>query len=157
MKTFFATLLLGAAGAAAAQIPPVTVSAAWARPSVQGQLGSGAFMTLTATEPVSLVGIASPAAGVAEVHEMKMEGDIMKMRPLRSLELPAGKAVELKPGGHHLMLLDLKAPLVVNSTVPVTLTFRNARGQESRVELQVPVSWGAPAVSPGAPAASHKR
>ena len=68
-------------------------------------------MTLTAREPLSLVGVATPVAGVAEVHEMKMEGEVMKMRAVPALELPAGKPVELKPGGYHLMLMDLKAPL----------------------------------------------
>ena len=154
MKTLIASFLLATAGIAAAQTAPVTVAGAWARPSVQGQLGTGAFMTLTASEPLSLVGVASPAAGVAEVHEMKLEGDVMKMRPLKALELPAGKPVELKPGGHHLMLLDLKAPLAVNTTVPVTLTFRNAKGQQSQLALQVPVSPRAPGSH--APAAGHK-
>lgn len=152
LKTPLTTLLLAAATAASAQTAPVTVAGAWARPSVQGQLGTGAFMTLTASEPLSLVGVASPAAGVAEVHEMKMEGDVMKMRPLKALELPAGKPVELKPGGHHLMLLDLKAPLAVNTTVPVTLTFRNAKGQQSQLALQVPVSSRPPG---GAAPAAH--
>lgn len=152
MKYLLTSLLLGAACAAGAQTAPVTVAGAWARPSVQGQLGTGAFMTLTAAEPLTLVGVASPASGVAEVHEMKLEGDVMKMRPLKALELPAGKPVELKPGGNHLMLMDLKAPLALNTKVPVTLTFRNARGQQSQLALQVPVSSRAPA---GA-AAGHK-
>ncbi len=157
MKTLIATFLLAAAGAASAQTAPVAAAGAWARPSVQGQLGTGAFMTLTAREPLSLVGVASPAAGVAEVHEMKLEGDVMKMRPLKALELPAGKPVELKPGGNHLMLMDLKAPLAVNTTVPVTLTFRNAKGQQSQLAVQVPVSSRAPAPTPAAPAATtHK-
>jgi hypothetical protein len=154
MKTWIPSLLLAATfGIAQAQTAPVTAEGAWARASVQGQSASGAFLRLTAREPLSLVGVATPVAGVAEVHEMKMEGEVMKMRPLASLELPAGKAVELKPGGHHVMLMDLKAPLAAGTRVPLTLTFRDARGQASKLELSVPVLTRAPQ---GAPAHVHK-
>lgn len=154
MNTWIPSLFLAAvAGVAQAQTAPVTADAAWARASVQGQSASGAFMRLTAREPLSLVGVATPVAGVAEVHEMKMEGEVMKMRPLASLELPAGKAVEFKPGGHHLMLMDLKAPLQAGTRVPLTLTFRDAKGKTSKLELSVPVLARAPE---GAPAHVHK-
>ena len=73
-----------------------------------GPKATGAFMRLTAAQATSLVRAESPAAGVTEVHEMKMDGDVMKMRAVPSLALPAGKAVELKPGGYHVMLMDLK-------------------------------------------------
>jgi len=82
------------------------------------------------------------------VHEMKMEGDVMKMRAVPALDLPAGKAVDLKPGGFHVMLMDLKAPLAKGSTVPLTLVFKDAKGAESKLQLQVPVA----AQAPGAPA-----
>lgn len=124
---------------------PVKVEGAWTRATVPGQSGTGAFMTLTATEPLSLVGVASPVAGVAEVHEMKMEGDIMRMRAIPKLDLPAGKTVELKPGGYHVMLMDLKAPLALGTSVPITLLLRNAQGVESRQEVMVPVTTSAPA------------
>lgn len=137
----FALLL---AGWANAQTAPVTVEGAWARASVQGQKGTGAFMRLTARERLSLVGAQSPAAGVTEVHEMKMDGEVMRMRPIAALELPVGKAVELKPGGHHLMLLDLKAPLQPNTHVPVVLTFKDAKGQSTQLTLSVPVLTRAP-------------
>ena len=92
-----------------------------------------------------LVGASTPVAGVAEVHEMKMEGDTMKMRPLsQGLELPAGQTVELTPGGYHLMLTDLKQPVNVGTTVPVTLRFVDAKGVASEQTLQVPVAIGAP-------------
>ncbi|MBC7608274.1 MAG: copper chaperone PCu(A)C, partial [Polaromonas sp.] len=99
-------------------------------------------------------GVSSPAAGVAEVHEMKMEGDIMKMRAVPVLDLPAGKKVELKPGGYHVMLMDLKTPLAKGSTVPVTLLFKDAKGVESRLELKLPVATSAP--GPAAASAEHK-
>jgi copper(I)-binding protein len=122
----------------------VAVQNAWARASVQGQSASGAYMTLTAREPLTLVGASSPVAGVAGVHEMKMEGDVMRMRPVPALALPAGKAVELKPNGYHVMLMDLKTTLKPNTHIPLTLRFRDAKGVESALQLSVPVSMVAP-------------
>ncbi len=123
----------------------VTVTDAWARATVQGQKATGAFMKITAKDNAKLVGVRSPVAGVAEIHEMKMEKDIMKMAALpNGLDLPAGKAVELKPGGYHVMLMDLKAPLAKDSTVPVTLTFQDVKGVKSNVELKVQVGMQAP-------------
>jgi hypothetical protein len=134
-------LWLCLAHAAFAQAPaPVTAVGVWARASVQGQRSSGAFMTLTASEPVTLVGIATPVAGIAGVHEMKMEGDVMRMRPVQALDLPANKPVQLAPGGYHLMLQELKAPLKADTTIPLTLTFRTAKGEQRQLALQVPVS-----------------
>lgn len=139
------------AGGAMAQTAAVKVEGAWARASVPGQMGTGAFMKLTAKDGTRLVGASSPVAGVTEVHEMKMEGDVMKMRAVPALDLPAGKAVELKPGGYHIMLLDLKAPLAKDTTVPLTLTFKDTKGAESKLELKVPVAARAPG-NPGAAA-----
>ncbi|MGB3070548.1 MAG: copper chaperone PCu(A)C [Ottowia sp.] len=138
LKTSLAAFVLMAVSAAAfAQA--VKIDNAWVRASVAGQKATGAFMTLTAKEGTRLVGVATPSAGVAEIHEMAMQGDVMKMRSVSELDLPAGKAVELKPGGFHVMLLDLKAPLAADSTVPLTLTFKDAKGAESKTELTVPV------------------
>ena len=121
------------------------VKNAWVRASVQGQKATGAFMQLTASQPTTLVGVASPVAGVAEVHEMKMDGDVMRMRALpQGLPLPAGQPVALTPGGYHVMLMDLKATLPKDSTIPLTLTFKDAKGVESRVELKLPVATTAP-------------
>ena len=127
-----------------AQTAAVKVEGAWARASVQGQKATGAFMRLTAQDGARLVRAESPAAGITEVHEMKMEGDIMKMRAVPALDLPAGKTVELKPGGYHVMLLDLKAPLAKGASVPLTLVFQDAKGVESKLDLTVPVGTAAP-------------
>ncbi len=152
-----ATLALAQSGAApAAATAPVQVDAAWARPSVPGQVASGAFMRLTAREPMQLVGVRTPVAGVAEVHEMKLEGDVMRMRAMPALALPAGQAVELKPGGLHLMLMDLKAPLVRDTQVPVTLLLRDARGAQQQLTVQVPVRAAAPGGGEAGAAHSHK-
>ena len=98
-------------------------------------------MKIIAKDGARLVAVASPVAGVAEVHEMKMDGGVMSMRAVNGgLELPAGKTVELKPGGYHVMLMDLKAALPKDSTVPLTLVFRDAKGVETRLELKVPVA-----------------
>lgn len=132
----------------------VEVKDAWARATVQGQKASGAFMKITAKEGATLVGVSSPLAGVAEVHEMKMDDDVMKMRALDAgLALPAGKAVELKPGGYHVMLMDLKLPLLKDTTIPLTLTFKDAKGALTKQVLKVPVSTMAPG-SAAAPAGS---
>jgi len=144
MKRALIAMAFAATLAAQAQTPPVKVEGAWARASVQGQSGTGAFMTLTATEALNLVGVSSPVAGVAEIHEMKLEGDVMKMRALPALALPAGKTVELRPGGFHVMLMALRAPLKPDSQVPLTLMFRDAKGQQSRLEISVPVTVRAP-------------
>lgn len=136
-----ATLLCAAAASSAA----VKIEGAWARPSLQGQRTSGVYMKLTSDADVTLVGVSSPAAGAAEVHEMKMDGDVMRMRPLAGLRLPAGRIVELKPGGLHVMLTDLKAPLMKDSSVPLTLVFRDANGRETKQDIVAPVRASASA------------
>jgi hypothetical protein len=135
----------------------VEVKDAWVRTTVQGQKATGAFMKITAKDDAKLVAASSPVAGVVEVHEMKMEGDVMKMRAVQGgLDLPAGKTVELKSGGYHVMLMDLKTALAKDSTVPLTLVFKDAKGLESKVELKVPVATLAPgAKTADMPAMDH--
>lgn len=134
----------------------VKIEGAWVRGTVEGQKGTGGFMKLTAPANMKLTGVASPAAGIGEVHEMKMEGGVMKMAEVKGgLELPAGKAVELKPGGYHIMLLDLKQALKADTKVPVTLTFTNAKGEASKVELEMPVAMRAPGTAPGKDMGGH--
>ena len=138
-----AALTVGTALAQTAD-PAINIKDAWVRTTVPGQKATGAFMKITATEGTRLVGASTPVAGVAEVHVMKMDGDVMQMRALPGLELPAGKTVELKPGGYHVMLMDLKAALPKDSTVPLTLLFKDAKGVQSKIELKLPVSAAAP-------------
>ena len=121
-------------------VAAVDIQKAWARPSVAGQSGTGAFMQLQAPQGLRLVGIATPLAGVAEVHEMKMEGETMRMREVKDgLVLPARQTVELKPGGYHLMLMDLKQPLAKGTQLPLTLRFVDAKGVVSQRAVDVPV------------------
>ena len=130
-------------------VAAVDVRDAWVRQTVPGQSGTGAFMKLSAPSGARLVGASTPAAGVAEVHEMKMDGDTMRMREVQGgLLLPPRQTVELKPSGYHLMLMDLKQPMAKGATVPMTLRFEDAKGVKSTLELKLPV--GAPE---GAPAA----
>jgi copper(I)-binding protein len=140
---FFAAGLLAAACAVHAQTAaPVKVDGPWARAVLQGQVSSGAYMTLTAREALTLTGASSPAAAIVEIHQMKLEGDVMKMRALDELALPAGRAVEFKPGGYHFMLMDLRAAFKPDTHVPLTLQFRNAQGQARTLQVSVPVRLG---------------
>ncbi len=116
----------------------VTVKDAWVRATVPQQKATGAFMQLTATRDAKLVEARSPVAGVVEIHEMALENNIMKMRAIPGLALPAGKAVELKPGGYHVMLMDLKGQVKDGDTVPVTLVLESADGKRETVEIKAP-------------------
>ena len=144
MNTLLRALLLLAAVCTAPAWAQVKIENAWARATVQGQKATGAFMKLTAPQATRLVAVSTPVAGVSEIHEMKMDGGVMKMRALPALELPANQAVELQPGGYHLMLMDLKAPLAKDSSVALTLTFKDAKGVETKQQVSVPVTTGMP-------------
>lgn len=150
------TGLLAGSFSTAVLAQSVQVQDAWARATVQGQKATGAFMKLTAKDGAKLVSVASPVAGVSEVHEMAMEGSVMKMRALANgLDLPAGQTVALKPGGYHVMLMDLKMPLAKETTIPLTLVFQDAKGVKSTLELKVPVSRTSP-VTPSMDNSQHK-
>jgi hypothetical protein len=140
--------------AQAASLPKV--EGAWVRSAVPGQHGTAAFMRLTAPQPLQVVGVSTPVAATAEVHEMKMEGDVMTMRPMARLDLPAGRTVELKPSGQHLMLQDLKQALAPGAVVPLTLLLRDAKGVEHKLELKLPVATREPGTAAGGPTDGHK-
>jgi copper(I)-binding protein len=137
-RVSFATALVLVATAAPAWAQ-VTVSQPWVRGTVQGQKASGAFMQLKSAEGATLVGAQSPVAGVVEIHEMRMESNVMRMRAIPKLDLPAGQAVELKPGGYHVMLMDLKQPLKKGDTVPITLKLQGKDGKPQEVEVKAEV------------------
>ena len=144
MNTLLRSLLLVIALGSASTWAQVKVEQAWARATVQGQKATGAFMKITAPQNTRLVAVSTPVAGVAEIHEMKMDGGVMTMRAMPGLDLPAHQAVELKPGGYHLMLMDLKAPLAKDSSIALTLTFKDAKGVENKQQVNVPVATGMP-------------
>jgi len=141
MKLFIRTIAaatLVAASSAYAQVN-VTVKDAWVRATVPTQKATGAFMQLQAARDSSFVSVSSPLTPNVEVHEMAMQGDVMRMRQVRSLDLPAGKTVELKPGGYHIMLLNLKGQVKEGDTVPFTLVFEGKDGKRETVEVKAPV------------------
>lgn len=146
MKFLFATLSLLAAVVAHAQASvPLAVEGAWARTALQGQQASAGYMTLTAREPLTLLGATSPAAGTIELHEMKLDGDVMRMRAVDQLSLPVGKAVELKPGGLHFMMMELNAQFKPGLVIPLTLRLKDAKGVERTLQVSLPVGAAAPA------------
>lgn len=136
-KRGLATLaLMGLALPALAQ---TTVSDAWVRASVPHQQSTGAFMTLTASADSKLVGVASPVAKTVQVHEMTMNGDVMGMKEVKSVELPAGKPISLDPNGYHVMLMGLSQQLKEGEKVPLTLTVKDAKGSRETVQVQAEV------------------
>ena len=111
----------------------------WSRETAEGQNAGGAFMTIanTGTAADRLTGGSTPMAGRVEIHTMTMENDVMRMRQLEDgLEIPAGGEVTLKPGSFHVMLMDLKQPLKVGDTVPLTLIFKGAGTVETELEVR---------------------
>lgn len=129
----------------------VSVSSPWARSTVPGQTGTGAFMTIVSKEGARLVGAASPVAGVVELHEMAMDNNVMKMRAIPGLDLPAGREVQLKPGGYHVMLLDLKQTLKAGEKVRIELRLETRDGKRVTQPVEVEVR----ASPPGADAHKH--
>ncbi|MCE2678145.1 MAG: copper chaperone PCu(A)C [Burkholderiaceae bacterium] len=146
-----AALLTTWASMASAQ---VDITDAWVRATVQGQKATGAFMNLTAKTDSRLVGVKTDAAAVAEIHEMKMEKDVMRMKRVSVLPLPAGKTVSLKPGSYHVMLMGLKEPLPLDSHVQLTLMFEDAKGVKSQQELHLMTTQNAPGAT-GKPVDAH--
>jgi periplasmic copper chaperone A len=133
MRRLFLTAALLTSVAAFAQ---VKVDDPWVRATVAPQKATGAFMQLTAAKALKVVAASSPVAGVVEIHEMKMDDGVMKMRAVDALPLPAGQAVTLKPGSYHVMLMDLKAPIKAGQTVPLTLTVEGEDGKRTAVEVK---------------------
>lgn len=118
-------------------VAPVQVAGALCRPTPNGRQSTGCYLTLTAPADDRLTSVSSPVAGRVEIHEMRMESNMMMMRELKEgLALPAGQAVELKPGGNHIMLLAVTDPLKAGDTVALTLNFATA----AAVEITAPVA-----------------
>ncbi|MBI3529738.1 MAG: copper chaperone PCu(A)C [Betaproteobacteria bacterium] len=130
-----AWLLVGAAHAA----DLVQVREPWAKATVPGQKVGGVYMKIVARENLHLTGAKSAVAETAEVHQMKMENGMMRMRAVPSLELPAGKTVKLEPGGYHIMLFDLRQSLVAGQKLKLELTVEDASKRPHRVAVEVVV------------------
>ena len=120
-----------------AQSAAVKVDAAWVRPTVAGQAAGGGFVKLTGgTAADRLLGGSAGVSNAVELHSMQMDGDVMRMREVPGIAVPAGQVVELKPGGLHLMFTGLKQPLKAGESFPLTLRFEKA----GEVTVQVKVS-----------------
>jgi copper(I)-binding protein len=117
----------------------VEISNAWVRATVPGQPVAGAYLDAKATRDLKLVGVSSPAAKRGELHEMKHEGGVMKMRQVKEIDLPSGKTVSLAPGGLHIMLFDPVKPLVEGERVSMTLQFRRPSGEAFSHTIEAPV------------------
>ncbi len=129
--------LAGIAQAQSAKVGSVQIENAYTRSTVPGQMAAGGFMKIENKGAVDqLISASSPVAGEVQLHEMAMEGNVMKMRQVKEVVVPAGGAVELKPGGMHLMFINIKAPLTAGETVPVKLKFAKA----GEVEVKMPVN-----------------
>jgi copper(I)-binding protein len=127
------------------QVGPIGIAQARARATVAGQPAGGGFITLSnkGTSADRLIGASAPVAATVEIHTMRMEGDVMRMRPVDAIELPAGETVELKPGGMHMMFMGLKAPLKAGEGFPLTLRFEKAG--EMTIHMHIEAATGAPA------------
>jgi copper(I)-binding protein len=134
-----AAVLIGLVAGVAQAADLVKVLEPWAKATVPGQKVGGVYMQLVARENLRLTGVKSAAAETAEVHQMKMEKGMMRMRAVPYLELPAGKPVKLEPGGFHVMLFDLKQSLVAGQKLKLELTFEDAAKRQHRVPVEAMV------------------
>jgi copper(I)-binding protein len=148
-----ATLLASAAAMAQEyRAGAIRIDKPWARPTVSGQGAGGGFMTLDNSKGGTdrLLAARSPAAERVELHSMAMEGDVMRMRQIDAIELPAGQTVALQPGGLHFMLMGLKQPLTLGARVPLTLRFEKA----GEVSVEIAIE-NAPLAAPAAHEHKH--
>lgn len=139
MNAKLAVALVAALCSAPSLADRVKVDNPWTRATAPGQPVAGAFMDLTAEADMTLVGASSPAAKTVELHTMSMDKGVMVMRPMKKIDLPKGKTVSLKPGGLHIMLIGLNAPLSADQKTQVTLVLRDQKGKASEVAVDVPV------------------
>ncbi|WP_025917740.1 copper chaperone PCu(A)C [Herminiimonas sp. CN] len=136
-QLILASLLALSATAVLAQVQ-IGVKDPWVRATVQQQKTTGAFMQLSARQDARLVEVRSPAAATVEIHEMSMANNVMKMRSVAGLDLPAGQTIGLKPGGYHIMLINLKQQIKDGDLVPLTLVVEGKDKKRQTIELQVP-------------------
>lgn len=129
-------LLLSLLGLSLQVNAQTVVDDAWVRATVAGQPSTGAFMHITASSDSKLVEVQSPAAKTVQIHESKMENDVMSMQPVASVPLPAGKSVAIVPEGYHVMLIDLVGQIKVGDQVPLTLIVEDSKGVKESIEVK---------------------
>lgn len=119
-----------------AQVTSVTVKDPWVRPTVAQQKVTGAFMQLTASQDMKLISVSTSVASSVEIHTMEMDKDVMKMREIKSLDLPSGKTIELKPGSYHIMMMGLKRAIKEGEIVNVTLHLEDKDKKQQTLEVK---------------------
>ena len=135
----FAVVALLFPGLAAAQ---AVVEAPWARATAPMAKAGGAFMTISSPVADQVTGVASPVAEMVELHQTVEQAGVMKMLPVPALDLAAGQKVTLKPGGYHIMLMGLKAPLKQGESFPMTLNFAHSKPVTVQVQIEAPGAAG---------------
>ena len=146
MKATFTAALLISAASLPAWAANISVTDAWARATMPGQPVSGAYMQIQSDADARLVGVSSPAVPRVEVHEMKMDGDVMHMREVKAIDLPKGKTVSLEPGGFHIMLMNLPKPIAAGDIIPLILTVESGGKRQTvevKAEARSPMGGGA--------------
>jgi copper(I)-binding protein len=132
-------LAMWMAASVPAALAQVDVREAWIRATVPSAKTGGLFMRLKSMQDAQLVAVRSSVAGVAEIHQMRMDGQMMRMHAVDAIALPAGQTVNLAAGGYHVMLMDLKRQLKEGETVPVTLVIRKKGNRTDTIALDVTV------------------
>lgn len=135
MKSSLAAALLACAVSLPTWAANVSVTDAWARATMPGQKVSGAYMRIQSDVDARLLSASSSAVPRVEVHEMKMDGDVMRMREVKAIDLPKGKTVSLEPGGFHIMLMNLPKPIAAGDMIPLTLVIESG-GTQQTVEVK---------------------
>ena len=116
-----------------------TVPEPWVRATVPQQSASGAFMQLRSADAARLVAVSSPVAASVQIHKMEMTGQMMKMREVDAIDLPAKQTVNLASGGFHIMLVGLKRQLKEGDSVPLSLVIEHGKGKRETVAVNAPV------------------
>ena len=133
-------LTIGLLPAAVPAAPPVVqITDAWARATVPGQKVAGVYLQIRSPLNARVVAVQSDAAASAEIHSMSNEQGVMRMRKLEALTLPAGETVALKPGGNHIMLLDIKQQLKPGEKIPITLIVQQRGKKKVKVSVEAEV------------------
>ena len=129
-------LLLSLLGMSLHVSAQTVVDDAWVRATVAGQPSTGAFMHITSSTDSKLVEVRSPVAKTVQIHESKMQNDVMSMQPVTSVALPAGKSVAIEPEGYHVMLIDLVNQVKAGDQVPLTLIVEDSKGVKELIEVK---------------------
>jgi copper(I)-binding protein len=147
--TAFTVVLTGMLSCGAVAADSVTTANAWVRATVPGQTVAGAYLDITSRARAVLIGVASPVAEKAELHTMTTDGGVMRMRAVGKIELPARQTVSLKPGGYHIMLINIRRELKAGEHIPLTLVMQDGKSAQATLTLSAEVRGIAQAAQSG--------